>query len=69
MNIYDHPDYPDSPQMENDSFELGKLWEVPEYPYHYLMVEKNAKFNYTTTGVGQNGQTFEGIHCCTLGDH
>ena len=40
MNIYDHPDYPDSPQMENDSFELRKLWEVPEYPYHYLMVEK-----------------------------
>ena len=40
MNIYDHPEYPDSPQMENDSFELGKLQEVPEYPYHYLMVEK-----------------------------
>ena len=40
MNIFNHPDYPNSPQTENDSFELGKLWEVPEYPYHYLMVEK-----------------------------
>ena len=40
MIIYDHPNYPDSPWMENDSFELGKLWEVPEYPYHYLMAEK-----------------------------
>ena len=40
MNIYNHPNYPDSPQMENYSFELGKLWEVPEYPYHYMMVEK-----------------------------
>ena len=40
MNIYEHPDYPDSPQTENDSFELGKLQEVPGYPYHYLMVEK-----------------------------
>ena len=39
MNIYDPPNYPDSPQTENDSFELGKLQEVPEYPYHYLMVE------------------------------
>ena len=39
-NIYEHPEYPDSPQMETDSFELGKLPEVPEYPYHYLVVEK-----------------------------
>ena len=40
MNVYNHPNYPDSPQTEKDSFELGKLQEVPEYPYHYLMVEK-----------------------------
>ena len=44
MNIYKHPDYPDSPQTKNGSLELVKLQEVPEYPYHYLMVEKNAEF-------------------------
>ena len=39
-NIYEHPNYPDSPQTESDSFELGNLRELREYPYHYLVVEK-----------------------------
>ena len=39
-NIYDLPQYPKSPQSPEDSFEIGKIRELPEYPHHYLVVEK-----------------------------
>ena len=39
-NIYDLPNYPASLQMPNDSYEIGKIQELPKYPYHYLVVEK-----------------------------
>ena len=43
MNIYEHPDYPDSPQTENDSFELGKLGST-RISLPLFDGGKNAKF-------------------------